>query len=162
MVLASPHTPLCCGMETEEDMRLLGGPKLYRERSDISTWDWAESGWDEEVCVCVSCTGVLCVSPPEPCSTTYLCSLSSHCAHVTQRKCRVGSPRSKFLLVRTRCIDASLCSVGYITFLEAGNGDRHFILVPGRGRCTQCVSCCRLVLLFKLPHSVARYTLKLP
>eukprot|EP00903_Cladosiphon_okamuranus_P014816 g13721.t2 len=34
-------------METQEDMRLLGGPKLYRERSDISTWDWAESGWDE-------------------------------------------------------------------------------------------------------------------
>ena len=31
-------------------MRLLGGPKLHRERSDISTWDWAESGWDEEVC----------------------------------------------------------------------------------------------------------------
>lgn len=45
------HKQRCREMEAQEDMRLLGGPgpKLNRERSDISTWDWAESGWDEEV-----------------------------------------------------------------------------------------------------------------
>jgi len=34
-------------METNVGMHLLGVPKLDRERSDLSTWDWAESGWEE-------------------------------------------------------------------------------------------------------------------
>lgn len=67
--LSSPTT-LPRGMETQEDMRLLGGPKLHRERSDISTWDWAESGWDEEVC----CFFELRL-PPVLCSALLTCSV---------------------------------------------------------------------------------------
>lgn len=88
-------------METQEDMRLLGGPKLHRERSDISTWDWAESGWDEEVCglfVWKLRLPLALRPPPAPARALY--SLPSHCARMTQKECKVLSPRSSYLLLQ--------------------------------------------------------------
>ncbi|CAN0198053.1 unnamed protein product, partial [Ectocarpus sp. 13 AM-2016] len=36
-------------MGTDVEIGLLGGPKLQREGSNVSTWDWSESGWDGDL-----------------------------------------------------------------------------------------------------------------